>query len=155
MAQPRLRLWPADGPLRGADGKKTISVRYLDGAGNVSKAYADTITLDTTGPTVSAVAAAPNPFPLGTTTTIGFRTADALSGSCPAEIRILDAASRLVRKLTKTASCPAGGRVTSVGWNGKNAGGALVTAGTYTIEVVATDAAGNASAAARGTVVAQ
>jgi hypothetical protein len=141
--------------LTGGDGMKTVSVRYLDGAGNVSKTYSDTIALDTTAPAVSSVAATPNPFLLGKTATIRFREADAVSGSCPTEIRILDAGSRLVRKLTKTASCPAGGTMTSVGWNGKNTAGALVTAGTYTIEIVATDKAGNVSAAARATVVAQ
>ena len=141
--------------LTGADGMKTVSVRYLDGAGNVSKTYADTITLDTTGPVVSAVSATPNPFPLGKTTTIRFRAADAVSASCPAEIRILDASGRLVRRLAKTAKCPAGGAASSVGWNGKNTAGALVPAGTYTIEIVTTDTAGNTSAASRATVVAQ
>jgi hypothetical protein len=141
--------------LTGADGKKTVAVRYVDGAGNVSKPYVDTITLDTTAPAVTGVAATPTPFALGTTTTIRFRVADAVGGSCPAEIRILDGSSRLVRKLTKSASCPAGGTVSSIGWNGKNTGGALVPPGAYTIEIVATDAAGNASAAARATVVAQ
>ena len=70
--------------LAGADGKKTVNVRYIDGAGNISKSFADTITLDTTAPVVTAVSATPSPFVLGATTTIRFRAADALSGTCHA-----------------------------------------------------------------------
>jgi len=40
-------------------------------------------------------------------------------------------------------------------WDGRNAANVPVPAGTYTIEVAATDRAGNAGAVARGTVVAQ
>ena len=141
--------------LTGADGKKTVSVRYLDGAGNVSGSYADTITLDTTAPVVSAVAATPNPFLRGQSTTISFRTADALSGSCGADVRILDTSAQLVRSLPKSAKCPAGGATASVRWDGRNTARALVPPGTYTIEVVATDLAGNTSAVGRGTVTAQ
>jgi flagellar hook assembly protein FlgD len=38
-------------------------------------------------------------------------------------------------------------------WDGRNAANVRVPAGTYTIEVTATDRAGNTSAVARGTVV--
>ena len=145
------RVWT----LAGADGKKTVSVRYLDGAGNGSTVYSDTITLDTTGPVVSAVTATPNPFRLGQTTTIRFRAADAVSATCPTETRILDAAGQLVRSLTKTAPCPVAGAVTSVAWDGRNAARALVPPGTYSIEIVATDLAGNTSATGRASVVAQ
>jgi hypothetical protein len=143
--------------LTGGDGKKTVSVRYLDAAGNVSKALPDTITLDTASPVISAVAAAPNPFQhhLGQSTTLSFRAADALSGTCPATLRILDAGGRLVKSLAKKVKCAPGGTLTSLPWDGRNASGALVPAGTYTIEVSATDAAGNLSAVGRATVVAQ
>ena len=142
--------------LSGADGKKTLSVRYLDGAGNVSRSFSDTITLDTTAPVVSGLSASPNPFQPGvTTTTIGFRAADALSASCHADIRILDAAARLVKTFSKSAQCPAAGSRTSTIWDGRNTARALVPPGTYTIEVTVTDRAGNASALARATVVAQ
>jgi subtilisin family serine protease len=141
--------------LSGPDGKKTLAVRFLDGAGNLSRAYTDTITLDTTAPTVTAVTATPNPFALGQYTTIRFRAADALSASCRAEARILDAGGRLVRTLVKTVLCPAAGALASVAWDGRNAARALVPPGTYTIDVTATDLAGNTSAVARGTVIAQ
>ena len=45
--------------------------------------------------------------------------------------------------------------MTSTIWDGRNAARALVPPGTYTIEVVVTDAAGNVSAVGRGSVVAQ
>ena len=142
--------------LAGADGKKTVNVRYIDGAGNSSKSYADTITLDTTAPVVTAVSATPSPFVLGaTTTTIRFRAADALSGTCHADIRIRNAGGGIVRSFSKSAGCAVGGTVTSTIWDGRNAAHALVPPGTYTIEVVVTDAAGNVSAVGSGSVVAQ
>ena len=145
------RTWTLTGP----DGKKTVAVRYLDGAGNVSKSYTDTITLDTTAPAVTAISATPNPFTLGQSTTIRFRMADALSGSCTATVRILNAAGQTVRTLPKPGLCAAAGTLTSVIWDGRNTARALVPPGTYTIEIIATDQAGNVAAAGHGTVVAQ
>jgi hypothetical protein len=141
--------------LAGADGKKSVTVRYLDGAGNVSKAYADTITLDTTAPVVTAVSATPSPFARGTTTTIRFRAADALSGTCRADILIKNAGGGIVRSFSKNAGCAVAGTVTSTIWDGRNAAHALVPPGTYTIDVVVTDAAGNVSGTGHGSVVAQ
>ncbi len=43
--------------LQGGDGTKTVAVKLRDGAGNVSGQVTDTILLDTTTPTISAVAA--------------------------------------------------------------------------------------------------
>lgn len=40
--------------LAGGDGPKTVYARYKDNAGNVSTTYSDGVTLDTTGPSVSA-----------------------------------------------------------------------------------------------------
>ena len=140
----------------GADGKKTVSARYIDGAGNASGSISDTITLDTTAPAVSGVGASPSPFQPGVKTTkIVFRAADALSGTCHADIRILDAGAHLVKTFSKNAPCSAGGTLTSTIWDGRTTAHALVPPGTYTIEVVVTDVAGNASAAARASVVAQ
>jgi hypothetical protein len=142
--------------LAGADGKKTVNVRYIDGAGNVSKSYADTITLDSTAPVVTNVTASPTPFTPGSnSTTIRFRAADALSGSCRANIVIRNAGGALVKSFSKSAGCAVSGTVTSTAWNGRNAAGAFVPPGAYTIDVIVTDQAGNASSAAQGTVVAQ
>ncbi len=142
--------------LAGADGKKTVNVRYIDGAGNVSKSYADTITLDTTAPVVTNVTASPTPFtPGATSTTIRFRAADALSGTCHADIVIRNAGGAIVKSFSKSAGCAVSGTVTSTAWDGRNTARALVPPGTYTIDVIVTDQAGNASPAARGTVVAQ
>jgi hypothetical protein len=140
--------------LAGPDGKRTVNVRYIDAAGNMSPSYADAITLDTTAPIVTAVSATPSSFALGAKTTIRFRAADALSGSCDANIVIRNAGGGIVRSFSKSAGCAAGGTVTSTIWDGRNAARALVPPGTYSIEVVATDAAGNASAIGVGSVVA-
>jgi hypothetical protein len=141
--------------LSASDAAKTVYVRYLDRAGNVSQSFRDTITLDSAGPVVGAITATPNPFApqLGQTTTIRIPVSDNLSGSCPLQIRILDAAGGLVKSLPRTVTCSPAGTTTSVVWDGRNAANVRVPAGTYTIEVTATDRAGNASAVARGTVV--
>jgi hypothetical protein len=143
--------------LAGGDATKTVYVRYLDRAGNVSKTFRDTIALDTTGPVLGAITATPDPFApqLGQATTIRIPVSDNLSVSCSLRIRILNAAGGLVKSIARTVTCPAAGATTSVVWDGRNAAGARVPPGTYTIEVTATDRAGNAGAVARGSVVAQ
>ena len=143
--------------LAGGDATKTVYVRYLDTAGNVSWSFQDTIVMDTAGPVVGGITATPNPFSpqLGQTTTIRIPVSDKLSASCSLKIRILDAAGGLVRSMALTVACPPAGATTSVVWDGRNSAGPRVPAGTYTIEVTATDRAGNAGAVARGTVVAQ
>ena len=60
-----------------------------------------------------------------------------------------------MRSFSKSAGCAVTGTVTSTIWDGRNAAHALVPPGTYTIEGVVTDAAGNVSAVGRGSVVAQ
>lgn len=133
-----------------------VYARFIDRAGNVSKSFQDTITLDTVAPVVGAITASPNPFsPQSGQTTIGIRVSDNVSASCSLRIRILNAAGSSVKSMTKTVTCPPGGATTSVTWDGRNAAGASVPAGTYTIEVAATDRAGNAGAVAQGSVVVQ
>ena len=142
--------------LAGGDATKTVYARFIDRAGNVSKSFQDTITLDTVAPVVGAITASPNPFsPQSGQTTIGIRVSDNVSASCSLRIRILNAAGSSVKSMTKTVTCPPGGATTSVTWDGRNAAGASVPAGTYTIEVAATDRAGNAGAVAQGSVVVQ
>jgi hypothetical protein len=143
--------------LSGGDARKTVYVRYIDHAGAVSRSYYDTITLDTTAPVVGVPVATPSPFAprLGETTTIRFRVSDNLSGTCPTQIRILDAAGRLVKSVARSVSCPKTGYTTSMIWDGRDAARVLVPAGTYTIEVAVTDLAKNAAAVSRGTVVVQ
>jgi FlgD Ig-like domain len=143
--------------LAGNGATRTVYVRYLDRAGNVSRSFLDTITLDTAAPVVGAVTATPNPFApqLGQTTTIRIPVSDNLSASCFLKIRILDAAGGLVKSMALTVTCPPASATTSVVWDGRNAAGVRVPGGPYTIEVAATDRAGNAGVIARGTVVAQ
>lgn len=143
--------------LAGSDATKTVYVRYIDRAGNVSKSFTDTIALDTHAPVVGAIVAAPSPFSpaRNETTTIRIPISDNLSGSCPVQIRILDAAGGLVKGLAQTMPCSAAGTTTSIKWDGRNAAGQRVAAGTYAIEVAVTDRAGNAAALARGSVITQ
>ena len=60
-----------------------------------------------------------------------------------------------MKSIARTVSCPAAGATTSVVSDGRNAANVPVPAGTYTIEVAATDRADNAVAVALSTVVAQ
>ena len=75
--------------LAGGNAAKTVYVRYLDRAGNFSKSFLDTITLDSAGPVVGGITATPNPFApqLRQTTTIRIPVSDNLSGSCSLQIR--------------------------------------------------------------------
>lgn len=143
--------------LAGGNATKTVYVRYVDRAGNVSKSFSDTIALDTSGPVVGAIAATPNPFSpqLNQTTAIRIPVSDNLSASCSLQIRILDAAGGAVKTISRKVPCPPAGATASVAWDGRNTSGGRVPAGTYTIEVTATDHAGNAGAGARGTVAVQ
>ena len=143
--------------LTAGDGKKTVYVRYIDRAGNVSKSFLDTITLDTAAPVVGAITATPSAFrpALGETTTIRVPVSDGLSGSCSLKIAIRSAGGQLVKSYAKTATCSPAGATTSVIWDGRNTSRALVPAGTYAIEATATDHAGNVGAVARGSAEVQ
>ena len=85
---------PSPQTLAGGDATKTVYVRYLDGAGNASRSFMDTIALDITGPVVGAISATPDPFAprSGQTATIRIPVSDNLSGLCALQIRILDVA---------------------------------------------------------------
>jgi hypothetical protein len=143
--------------LAAGDAKKTVYVRYIDGAGNVSKSFQDTITLDTKAPVVGAVTPTPSTFrpALGETTTIRIPVSDNLSGSCSLKIRILGAAGLVAKTVNKTVTCSPGGTTTSIVWDGRNASRALVPPGTYFIEVTPSDKAGNVGVVAEGTVEVQ
>ncbi|HEX7085876.1 MAG TPA: Ig-like domain-containing protein [Vicinamibacterales bacterium] len=67
--------------LIGADGDKTVYVRFRDGAGNVSTAVSDTIVLDTTPPVITIVAPADNAaYGLNQAVTADYSCSDVTSG---------------------------------------------------------------------------
>ena len=116
--------------------------------------HAPTITLDSAGPVVGAITATPNSCPEPPDDDSHPGVGQPL-GLVPAPDQVLDAAGGLVKSLPRTVTCSPAGTTTSVVWDGRNAANVPVPAGTYTIEVAATDRAGNAGAISRGTVVAQ
>ena len=63
----------------GGDGDKTVYVQYKDAAGNASGSFADTITFDTTAPTVT-ITAKPAALYTGTSGTFSFTANEAVSG---------------------------------------------------------------------------
>lgn len=143
--------------LEAGDGAKTVYVRYLDRAGNVSRSYQDSITLDTVAPVVGAVIPTPSSIrpSLGESTTIRFPVSDQRSGSCSLKVRILGAAGFVAKTIDKMATCAPSGTTVSIVWDGKNGSGVPVPAATYFIEVTATDRAGNVGQASQGTVAVQ
>ena len=67
--------------LSTGDGSKTVYVFYKDAAGNVSSGVNDSITLDTTAPTVSITSPAANPYPTSSSSiTISGTALDSGSG---------------------------------------------------------------------------
>jgi flagellar hook assembly protein FlgD len=67
-------------------------------------------------------------------------------------VRILNSSSVLVNTLTTTASCPSGGAVGSMVWNGRDSSGALVPNGRYSYQVQGIDQALNRSSVRGGDV---
>ncbi len=66
--------------LSGADGTKTVYVRYIDAAGNTSASFSDTIILDITAPTGTIVINSGMDYTASTTVTLTLSASDALSG---------------------------------------------------------------------------
>jgi hypothetical protein len=140
--------------LSPGQGLKTVYVRYTDIAGHLSPSLSDTIMLDTTPPGLTGVSDSPDPFRPGNgeTTTIRSTLSDNLSGTCTVEVRILNSSSVLVNTLTTVASCPSGGAVGSIVWNGRDSSGALVPNGRYSYQVQGIDQALNRSSVRGGDV---
>ena len=107
-----------------------------------------TVTLDTAKPKVLDVSAAPESFKPGSgqSTTLRFTLSDNLSGTCTAQVKILNVSGAQVNTLSSSAACPSTGAAISVVWNGRNSGGAIVSKGSYTYQVQGTDQALNLSA---------
>jgi hypothetical protein len=66
--------------LTGGDGTKTVYVRFLDNAGNVSTSYSDNIILDTTAPTGSIVINGGDAYTNSTAATLTLSATDGGSG---------------------------------------------------------------------------
>lgn len=142
--------------LSAGDGNKAVYVLYRDKAGNRSLRHVDWIMLDTTKPVITSISDTPDPLRhhLGEVSTVSFNISDNLSGTCKAVVKIFNPSSVLVRTLMTTynASCPASGATGSVVWDGKDTGGTLVPAGTYTYKVQIADKALNWSFIKSGTI---
>ncbi len=109
------------------------------------------VTGDSTPPTISKVADAPDPFtPTADNkrfTTIAFT----LSESASVDLTIFNRDGRPVRTLLKGESLP--GDRHSVRWNGRNDDRRVVKPGKYEYRIKAVDAAGNKSSVVKGKVV--
>jgi hypothetical protein len=139
-------------------GSKSYSVSATDGAGNGSAAFAGSVTVDTTVPTVSAVAIAP----ISITTTPGFI---AQGGSFYVYANAADTGSGLAAVTTNVNSLTSGtptatlvaGTYSAFGNTYSYRSGALVAKSTlaqasYSYTVAASDNAGNTSSTSTGSV---
>ncbi|MBU1720592.1 MAG: Ig-like domain-containing protein, partial [Bacteroidetes bacterium] len=118
------KLWSLDP----GDGIKTVSVQFMDGSGNQSDIFSDTIELDTVSPsfTVDATAVIHTNVPSRTVTVTGTREADAI-----------------VNVVVDTAAMPGVSYPTAISW--ECAINSLV-AGYNNVAITAIDGVGNESA---------
>ena len=114
--------------INGGDGSKTVYVWYKDAAGNVSNTASDSITLDTTAPTVTITSPTSSATYTSPTSTIslGGSTSDSTSG---------------VSSVTWSNS--GGGSGTASGTTSWSVSSVSLTSGSNAITVTATDNAGN------------
>jgi hypothetical protein len=104
--------------LAGADGLKTVYVRFRDGAGNVSAAYSDGITLDTVAPAVTLTTPPHGaPYALNQVVAATYACTDATSGvaTCAGTVAngaAIDTASVGAKSFAVTATDVAGNTAT-------------------------------------------
>ena len=123
------------------DGAHTVTVLARDVAGNLGTATA-TFAIDTTAPVVQLPAAPETPptiTPNGDTTGEQVRLPFSVSEAGSLTVTVADATAKVVRTLTLPVAAGAG----SIAWDGRNAAGAAVADGRYTLAFRPTDAAGN------------
>ncbi len=123
--------------LPAPDGTKTVYVKFKDFADRESLVVTDTIILDTTAPRINYLTDTPDPVRprVGQKTKFSFNLSEA--GTITVWVRS-GSTGHLVRTITKVK--PAGWNKTY--WDGRNAGGSLVPAGTYKYKMKVKDAAG-------------
>ncbi|MFN8629438.1 MAG: FlgD immunoglobulin-like domain containing protein [Chloroflexota bacterium] len=136
----------ADDGAPAPDGTYAVTLAACDAAGNCArKAYS--VRIDTTPPTVTASAApalfSPNGDGAADRAALRWSSSERASGTVS-----VYRGSTLVRRWT-AVSASAG----SVAWDGRNASGALVAEGPYTVKVDVRDAAGNRTVATSTVVV--
>ncbi len=124
------------------DGTKTVAVRFMDGAGNLSSQATADILLDTTPPLVSIIQPAPNALVSGTVT-IEATATDALSGVAFVAFLVTDPTTGMTTFLGSLATPPY-----RVVWTTTP-----YPDGPYTLTATAQDRAGNARSATRAVTV--
>ncbi len=127
------------GGTRVPDGLYTYTARITDAGGDFGE-RSSTIGLDTTGPVISNLTVAPNPFTPSTwqQTNLSFR----VSETSYITVGVYTSGGALVRTLAQNRYATTG-TTFSVYWNGRNASNALVPAGIYTFYVWVYDLVNN------------
>lgn len=128
-------------------GTYTYKIDAADAFNNQAQQASGTISVDLTAPTISSITASPNPFTANGTNllTLGYT----LSENAKVTLSIYNSSNVLMKTVISNAAQTAGAN--TVTWNGKNASNVLVSAGTYTYQIKATDAVGNVSTVYSGT----
>jgi flagellar hook assembly protein FlgD len=128
----------------GAEGSRTVYVRYQDAAGNWSGAFSDSIILDQSAPTISISSINPATFnQMFASTTITYSVNDDWSGLINYEAGIYTSGGALVRTIrTYNDGLTNKGERTFL-WNGINDSNDYVNEGDYVLKVRAKDEVGN------------
>lgn len=128
-------------------GTYTYTVDATDSFNKQALQVSGTIAVDITAPTISSITATPNPFTANGTNLLS--TGYTLSESAKVTVSIYNSSNALVKTVITNALQAAGAN--TVTWNGKNSSSVLVSAGTYTYKITATDPVGNISTVYSGT----
>jgi flagellar hook assembly protein FlgD/sugar lactone lactonase YvrE len=127
--------------LKNNEGGQTVSAQFRDNAGNWSDPVSKTIIFRTM-PTIGNLSVSNgsfNPYLAANTTSISFNAADAPAG-------LQSVTARLKRGATVIREWPLGtGGSYAFSWDGTNSYGDYVNEGDYTLEIEASDNAGNRS----------
>ncbi|MBI2314517.1 S8 family serine peptidase [Candidatus Daviesbacteria bacterium] len=128
--------------LPNTQGTRTIQVKLIDGAGNISGIISDTIIFDSVNPVIETYIL--DNIRISPEASVGIKdttTLDLLfSEAVEADVDILNSTGTKIRDLYSSASVT---NPTPKTWDGKNNSDAFVSEGIYTIRIIITDPAGN------------
>jgi flagellar hook assembly protein FlgD len=132
-----------------ADGTYTVTYDAIDLVSLNAIQKKTTITIERNVPVISKHSATPDSFKKGTLTNIIIKYTLSENAKVTLKIKSTDS-SKDIRILLNNVVRSAGDHF--ILWNGKNASGTALPAGSYKYSIVATDSAGKTSMEANGTI---
>lgn len=126
------------------DGIYKLNAGIKDSTGKTAYSYNDFITVDSSSPTVKINSVSPNPFVLGTNSSV--TVSYSLSKPAKVNISIYDTKNALIKTVNSGISKAAGNN--SASWDGTDTAGIQVIEGTYRVIITAAGPSGSESAPA-------